>query len=636
MSNRIHRRIASLAAGAACLAAATLVNLAGAAPVGNAFTYQGELKSGGSLVNGTADMQFRLFDAAADGAQIGATLTATNVQVVDGKFVVQLDFGAAPFSTGEGRFLEIAVRQPAGGGAYTTLTGRQSLRPAPYALYALSGLQGPPGPQGPVGPQGPTGPQGPAGPQGPQGATGPQGPAGATGPQGPQGPAGPTGATGPQGPQGPQGPAGTSPWGLTGSNTWYTQGNVGVGTASPFYPLHIVDNGGIGVYSNNDTGGSTAYSYYANATGATGTAYGMWVANSNPSGRGIYVDMTSTTGINYALRGFVDSPDGYGVFAVKSASTGTNPTIYATNASTEGNAHAVEAIMTNAGTGGGGASAVFGDNRATTNGYGVHGKHGGAGWGVYGESPSGRGVYGLSESGQGVRGLSTSGAGIYGVSTTNYGAYGASTDNYGVYGFSTNDIGVRGLSINSHGVWGSCTGTGRGVYGYSASGIGGYFSAGSAGTALYVDGTASVGILQIRGGADLAEKFETSGDVAPGMVVMIDENNPGGMTIASGRYNKRVAGVISGANELNAGMILGHFDHAKDAQPIALTGRVWTFVDATDAAVEPGDLLTTSDTPGYAMPVIDHDQAHGATIGKAMSRLAKGEKGMVLVLINLQ
>jgi hypothetical protein len=36
------------------------------------------------------------------------------------------------------------------------------------------------------------------------------------------------------------------------------------------------------------------------------------------------------------------------------------------------------------------------------------------------------------------------------------------------------------------------------------------------------------------------------------------------------------------------------------------------------------------------MPVIDSSKAPGATIGKAMSRLAKGEKGMVLVLINLQ
>ena len=145
-------------------------------------------------------------------------------------------------------------------------------------------------------------------------------------------------------------------------------------------------------------------------------------------------------------------------------------------------------------------------------------------------------------------------------------------------------------------------------------------------------------MLQVRGGADLAEKFEmnASQDIKPGMVVMIDDEEVGRMELASGRYNKRVAGVISGANELGAGMVLGSFESLENGMPVALTGRVWTYVDATDRAVEPGDLLTTSDTPGYAMPVTDDAAAHGATIGKAMSRLEKGGKGMVLVLVNLQ
>jgi hypothetical protein len=59
---------------------------------------------------------------------------------------------------------------------------------------------------------------------------------GAIGPQGPAGPQGPTGATGPEGPAGPQEPMGASPWGLNGSNTYYTAGNVGVGTTTPAAP----------------------------------------------------------------------------------------------------------------------------------------------------------------------------------------------------------------------------------------------------------------------------------------------------------------------------------------------------------------------------------------------------------------
>jgi hypothetical protein len=46
--------------------------------------------------------------------------------------------------------------------------------------------------------------------------------------------------------------------------------------------------------------------------------------------------------------------------------------------------------------------------------------------------------------------------------------------------------------------------------------------------------------------------------------------------LASGAYNKRVAGVVSGANDLKAGMILGDFDGQLESKPVALTGRVWT------------------------------------------------------------
>ena len=69
--------------------------------------------------------------------------------------------------------------------------------------------------------------------------------------------------------------------------------------------------------------------------------------------------------------------------------------------------------------------------------------------------------------------------------------------------------------------------------------------------------------------------------------------------------------------------------------PVALTGRVWCYVDADAAAVEPGDLLTTSDVPGHAMKVTDHARAQGAIVGKAMTRLKQG-RGLVLVLVSLQ
>jgi hypothetical protein len=69
---------------------------------------------------------------------------------------------------------------------------------------------------------------------------------------------------------------------------------------------------------------------------------------------------------------------------------------------------------------------------------------------------------------------------------------------------------------------------------------------------------------------------------------------------------------------------------------VALAGRVYCNVDATEEGVEPGDMLTTSATPGYAMKSTDYTRAQGAILGKAMQRLEKGEKEQILVLVTLQ
>ena len=70
-------------------------------------------------------------------------------------------------------------------------------------------------------------------------------------------------------------------------------------------------------------------------------------------------------------------------------------------------------------------------------------------------------------------------------------------------------------------------------------------------------------------------------------------------------------------------------------QNVAISGRVYVHADASNAPIKPGDLLTTSATPGHAMKVTAHARAQGAVIGKAMSSLNEGT-GMVLVLVTLQ
>jgi hypothetical protein len=97
------------------------------------LTYQGRLLSGGQPLNGTADVQFRLINAAVGGTQVGQTQVATNVSVSDGLFVAELDFGVTAFN-GDPRWLEILVRSPAGSGQYELLTPRQPITWAPYAM----------------------------------------------------------------------------------------------------------------------------------------------------------------------------------------------------------------------------------------------------------------------------------------------------------------------------------------------------------------------------------------------------------------------------------------------------------------------------------------------------------------------
>lgn len=152
--------------------------------------------------------------------------------------------------------------------------------------------------------------------------------------------------------------------------------------------------------------------------------------------------------------------------------------------------------------------------------------------------------------------------------------------------------------------------------------------------------------VTVTGGADLAEQFQVNRPqngsrgavtaVEPGMVVVIDPQNPGQLLVSSQAYDRKVAGIISGAGGIEPGMVMGPSDApAEGDQPVALTGRVYVWADASQGAIEPGDLLTTSDIPGHAMKVTDYVRAQGAIIGKAMSGLRTGN-GLVLVLVTLQ
>jgi hypothetical protein len=261
------------------------------------------------------------------------------------------------------------------------------------------------------------------------------------------------------------------------------------------------------------------------------------------------------------------------------------------------------------------------------------------------------GVYGESRA-QGVMGLTiqSGGTGVYGGGTTAAGG---------------NQIGVRGETVTGVGVQGQSFGEGVAIQGQSLSGdkglagrfIGNVHVQGNPGTSsgdLRVEGTTSFGgLTTLDGGAkvngdvevtgdirlttgqDCAEEFDVLGahDIDPGTVMVINED--GVLQQSDHEYDKKVAGVVSGAGDYRPGIVLGKREALSNRLPISLVGKVYCKVDARFAAVEVGDLLTTSPTPGHAMKADDPFKAFGAVIGKALRPLKTGQ-GLIPILIALQ
>jgi hypothetical protein len=104
-------------------------------PVGTAFTFQGRLLDNNAEADGVYDFQFKLFDSTDEvyTTQQGGDVNTPDVDVIDGYFTVELDFGNV-FFTDEARWLEVGVRPGDSNDAYTTLWPRQRLTGVPYAL----------------------------------------------------------------------------------------------------------------------------------------------------------------------------------------------------------------------------------------------------------------------------------------------------------------------------------------------------------------------------------------------------------------------------------------------------------------------------------------------------------------------
>jgi len=523
---------------------------ASATPVSTAFTYQGTLDRGGIHDATGCLFQFKLFDAAVGGIQVGSTLTPTVTVYETGNFSAELDFGAGIF-TGNACWVEIAVMCP-GDALFTTLTPRQPLTAAPYALYALNA---------------------------PGGGFALPFTGGATN----------QGSTS----NGNDALAGVGAFNATNSaTTGLSHGIMGKTTSTWQNATGVL---GVGLATSGLTSGVQGY------------------ATASPSGTGV-------VGLGQGRGGWFSST-GAGSFAIEGA--GVTRGVY-------GSAWAGDGVY------GSGSNA------------GVYGS--GTSYGIVGETLGGFGVYGIYGSGfspptgtnAGVWGTSAStnagSAGVRGESGSGFGVQGASTGFIGVSGTGPT-VGTKGSSTVGDGVWGETSAAFRsGVVGfaYNAQGSGGYFRNTAGGLALIADGLAQVKTLQILG-ADLAENFPVrEGSVEPGTVMMLDGAPEGRLRVANESYSRRVAGVVSGANGLDAGVVLKGASFESNGQAaVALSGRVWVKCDASRTPIHVGDLLTTADRAGHAMAASDRSRAYGAVIGKAMTSLEAGT-GLVLVLVALQ
>jgi hypothetical protein len=249
---------------------------------------------------------------------------------------------------------------------------------------------------------------------------------------------------------------------------------------------------------------------------------------------------------------------------------------------------------------------------------------------ILGDSQSYCGVYGSSGGSAGANLLTTGAVGVIGQNNSS---------GNGVVGYSESGIGVAGHSTSGYGVSGE--GGDIGVYAHNLTTTGNVVYLATKGLAGDFYGNVSVtGNVTVSGdvllpGADCAEEFDVAEtvNIEPGTVVVLDQD--GVLHQSQHAYDKRVAGVISGAGDYRPGMILDRHQTQDSRAPIALVGKVYCKVDAQYAPIAVGDLLTTSPTPGHAMKAEDPLQAFGAVIGKALRGLASGQ-GLVPILVALQ
>jgi hypothetical protein len=264
------------------------------------------------------------------------------------------------------------------------------------------------------------------------------------------------------------------------------------------------------------------------------------------------------------------------------------------------------------------------------------------GIGVYavGQGENATGIEGKGEKGIGVKGTSSYHYGVFGICSAADGAGvcgQALAKGVAVLGYADDEAtGVKGMA-RKIGVHGEATrGDGAGVEGVNTNTQKGIGVLGRGKTAGRFEGNVEVtGDIQLLN-ADCAEDFDiVEENIEAGTVMVL--NKMGSLQPSYQEYDRKVAGIISGATGYKPAIVLDRQQPPKysDRLPISLMGKTYCKVDANHSPIEIGDLLTTSSTKGYAMKADDPAKSFGAVIGKALGSIKQG-LGTIPVLVTLQ
>jgi hypothetical protein len=574
---------------------------------GTAFTYQGSLTQSGAPATGLYSLRFALYDSVGGGSLVGAPQTNNTVSVSNGLFTVSLDFGTGIF-TGPPRWLEIGVKSNGVAGAHTLLTPRQPLTPSPYSIFASR-----------------------AGTAGTADSVGP-GVVNSSSVQDLSLLAGDiasgqvvkslnglfdavTLAAGPNLSLTPSGQMLT----LDATPDWKLAGNAGTTPGTHF--LGTLDNQDVVFKVNN----SEMLRISTSADVILPGVPSIFIGFDGINGFGTYGQTTGFGGPlgrlfgGYNVFGPVLYGEGGGGLGLKYRSGIFNPiqeklTLYW--ATEEVGIFAQRGIKLQAY-----------DGPIITRGWDPFNSNAGS-------SKNGLGRWGLfMEPAQLVCGIPD--LDVPGQDRS-----------FAVYKYTVDGVRTELMRVDNRNGFLMVNGAGGELAYMGGDGFGGDVQVGSlnpgvqnvafynAANNAYMNVYARS--LTIVGGADIAEPFAMSQkDILPGSVVVIDPKEPGHLKLSTDAYDKKVAGVVSGAGGIEPGLSMTQADKLEAGKNVALTGRVYVQADASSGAIEPGDLLTTAGIPGCAMKALDHARAQGAILGKAMTSLEKG-RGLVLVLVTLQ